>query len=140
MGGRYLVSGAELGMIAGFAKSNECDEVQKIVHEITDSNYLLDSQESIENDIQELRKDDEPMWKNVPNPRECPKCGSTYINTRFVEKGKKYYSPNLSEFLKKEPIWEISSTKQFYELNRNILLVHCRDCQYDWWEVPLDER
>jgi predicted nucleic-acid-binding Zn-ribbon protein len=72
--------------------------------------------------------------------RICPKCGSEDLNIVYRIEGEKDYKNDVSVFLKDEPIWEISQTKQFYTLNRNILKIHCRMCQYEWWEVPHDER
>jgi len=140
MAGRYLVSGAQLGMIAGLIKGGSNVEAEKEVHNIIDSCYLWDSDNTLEEDVESIRDLDEPFTlEELAHLRSCPKCGNDDLSIKYVEKGKKYYRADVSEFLKEEPIWDISETKQFYILNQNILFIHCRDCQYDWWEKPLDE-
>jgi hypothetical protein len=141
MGGRYLVSGADLGMLAGFAKSGFCDKVEETVHQIVDDNYIEDSNDSIENDIKTLRGFFEPMETMLIDClRTCPKCEGEDLTIDYRVKGEKKYKTDVSQFLKEEPIWDISETKQFYTLNKNILKIHCHTCQYEWWEVPHDER
>jgi hypothetical protein len=141
MGGRYLVSGARLGMLAGFAKIGACEEIETEVHSIVDDTYIEDSEETLENDIQTLRGFFEPMeMEEMEYLKTCPKCANDDLNIVYRLKGEKDYKNDVSVFLKEEPIWDISETKQFYTLNRNILKIHCRACQYEWWEKPVDER
>jgi predicted nucleic-acid-binding Zn-ribbon protein len=145
MGGRYLVTGAQLGMLAGFAKTEACGEIEKEVHSIVDSNYIGDSIFDLEDDIKSLDNIFDLEEAGIleeeyeEEKRFCPKCGNTDLSLKYVEAGEKKYRTDVSDFIKEEPIWETSTTKQFYILNRNVLVVHCRQCQFEWWEKPLDE-
>jgi len=137
MGGRYLISGTMLGMIAGLAKSDDCSTIEKMVHETTDKCHVWDSDNILEEDIDEL-KALEKLDISDEVLKTCPKCGSDNTNVSYYPEGKKFFKTDISPLLYKEPIWKVSETKQFYTLNQEVLIVHCRNCQYEWWEETLD--
>jgi len=51
MGSRYLVTGAQLGMIKGFSKVNKIDEIEELIEEILFKNYIGTSNKTIEEDV-----------------------------------------------------------------------------------------
>ncbi len=51
MAGRYLLTGAQLGMIAGLAKANETESLLKIIQDIQDDQYLGNSKDDIDYDV-----------------------------------------------------------------------------------------
>jgi len=50
MGGRYLVTGSQLGTLIALCKL-DADGCNKLLNEITEKQFIGDSTESIENDI-----------------------------------------------------------------------------------------
>lgn len=53
MGGRYLVSGVQLGLIITLIKQEPDDAIKKI-HHILDNQYIGDSEESIGVDVSQM--------------------------------------------------------------------------------------
>ncbi|MFW9876255.1 MAG: hypothetical protein ACFFG0_24400 [Candidatus Thorarchaeota archaeon] len=54
MGGRYLVTGVQLGMIKGYAKAKVLKEIDLLATYILDNQYIGDSQKNIKEDCEEL--------------------------------------------------------------------------------------
>ena len=141
MGGRYLVSGAQLGMIAGTAKASEIEGIDIIMDTIISKQFIYNSDNSLNLDIEEMSGIYEPQTRDEQEYlMTCPKCLSEDVNITYVKAAKKFYHSSVPKFLKEEPIWSVSETEQFFTLKNNALFMHCRLCQYDWWEKPADER
>jgi|PlaIllAssembly_1097288.scaffolds.fasta_scaffold2356989_2 hypothetical protein len=54
MGERYLLSGAQLGMFQAMAKANKPDEIEKLVQEIIDKQFIGHSDKTVEADAKEM--------------------------------------------------------------------------------------
>lgn len=55
MGGRYLVSGTQLGMLIALSGLGKTTEINKLVNEITEKQFVCSSSSSIEKDIDEIQ-------------------------------------------------------------------------------------
>ncbi len=54
MAGRYLLTGAQLGMIAGFAKSKDTQEVLELIQDIHNLQYVGESEQDILDDTMDI--------------------------------------------------------------------------------------
>lgn len=75
--------------------------------------------------------------------RFCKKCGSTDLAIQYYSAGKSIkfsadYDTSAevekSELITKESFY----TKNTYKTNSEVLACHCRICQYNWVERPID--
>lgn len=55
MGGRYLVTGAQLGTLIALCKLN-ADKCNKLLNEITETQFIGDSNRSLKDDIRTASK------------------------------------------------------------------------------------
>ncbi len=55
MAGRYLLTGAQLGMISGLAKSGDTEEIQDLIDTIQDEQYLRDSFYIVSEDVKDIK-------------------------------------------------------------------------------------
>ncbi len=51
MAARYVVTGAQLALIAGLAKTKETEAIQELVHGIQSTQYIEESNYTIDEDI-----------------------------------------------------------------------------------------
>jgi ribosomal protein L40E len=116
----------------------------EVANNIQEKQYIGESENDIEEDVKLLQNSLEDFEEeDLDYLKVCPKCMSENLNLKYYSKGTKgtkFYKNDVPEFLEEEEIWDVSETKQFYTLNRNVILVHCRECHYNWWEIPHDER
>ncbi len=67
MAGRYLLTGAQLGMISGLAKSGDTKEIQDLIDTIQDEQYLRDSFYIVSEDIKDIRN----LWQVEASDDRC---------------------------------------------------------------------
>lgn len=55
MGGRYLVSGVQFGMLLAYTKLGEREEALNLIHEILANQHTFESKAGLECDVESLR-------------------------------------------------------------------------------------
>ena len=55
MGSRYLISGAQLGMIKGFCKVQDFKEIDGLVNELISENYVGQSSSELSYDVSKCK-------------------------------------------------------------------------------------
>lgn len=154
MGGRYLVSGAQLGLIAGLAKTKintKNNAIIETIDSIVEDQFIESSEADLEDDVFKYQRKfvresiSQPNWGDKSAPEvdvTCPKCGSKDTQVKFIEKGERFFDSKAIEAFKnddkifardkKEPLTHFITIKEYLQL-------HCRRCQYEWWEDTLDD-
>jgi len=56
VGSRFLVTGVQLGMIKGFTIVNQPQEINQLIEEIIDKQYVGHSNEQIEKDVEVINQ------------------------------------------------------------------------------------
>lgn len=55
MGGRYLITGVQLGMIKALSQTGDIETIKKLYHEVYEKQHIANSNEDIKKDVQILQ-------------------------------------------------------------------------------------